>query len=518
MLGAEERRDAAEAARWVRRAWWLIAGVFVARLLYVAFLPFEMSGDEMYYWEWGRRLDWGYFSKPPLIGWLMGGVGALAGASAFAVKGTALLLGTASLGFVFALGRGIFGARTGFYGVLITVVTPGNAVLNFALTIDAPLLFAWTGGLLCLWRALEPEARHRLGWALGVLAFGALGVLAKQMMLVFFVCAAIFLALGRADRRWLRHWASWAVLLGSLAALLPPLIWNARNEWITFTHTAHHFEAKPFSLLEVLSRAGEFLGTQLGLFSPVLFVLLAVVVGVGVTRFWRWERGARFLFCFSGLPLVAMLLLLLRQELLANWGAVFYAAGAILLAGWSTGHLPSVAPRLRSWVRPGLAVGAALSLFLYLLPLLIEPLGLKGGRLDPTIRLRGWSAYAEAIDTARERHFASEPPIWVVGHRYQVSALAFYLPDHPRPYHWFEPGTIPSQYALWPTPNEAVTPGTDFLIVQVVKTLDDPAPLPEGLHQSFAQITPLESLTIPLGTDRHRHYRLYCGQSLKITQ
>ena len=53
-------------------ALYLIAAVFIIRFLVLLTAPIDLSGDEAYYWEWGRHLDWGYFSKPPLIGWLMG--------------------------------------------------------------------------------------------------------------------------------------------------------------------------------------------------------------------------------------------------------------------------------------------------------------------------------------------------------------------------------------------------------------------------------------------------------------
>ena len=38
----------------------------------VALLPFDRADlyvDEAQYWFWGQELAWGYYSKPPLIGW-----------------------------------------------------------------------------------------------------------------------------------------------------------------------------------------------------------------------------------------------------------------------------------------------------------------------------------------------------------------------------------------------------------------------------------------------------------------
>ena len=37
--------------------------------LYVS--PIELSVDEAQYWHWSRNIDFGYFTKPPLIAWLI---------------------------------------------------------------------------------------------------------------------------------------------------------------------------------------------------------------------------------------------------------------------------------------------------------------------------------------------------------------------------------------------------------------------------------------------------------------
>jgi 4-amino-4-deoxy-L-arabinose transferase-like glycosyltransferase len=47
----------------------LVLGFFAVltavRLAILASGVLELSGDEAHYWEWSRRLDWCYYSKPP---------------------------------------------------------------------------------------------------------------------------------------------------------------------------------------------------------------------------------------------------------------------------------------------------------------------------------------------------------------------------------------------------------------------------------------------------------------------
>ncbi|NIP98164.1 MAG: glycosyl transferase, partial [Akkermansiaceae bacterium] len=99
-----------DSERWNSLALRLVLGLTALRLLWHLFTPIGLLGDEAYYWEWGRRFDWGYFSKPPLIGWLYGGIGHLTGDSLYAFKATATLLTGGGLWFFFLASRRVFGS------------------------------------------------------------------------------------------------------------------------------------------------------------------------------------------------------------------------------------------------------------------------------------------------------------------------------------------------------------------------------------------------------------------------
>ena len=51
-----------------------LAGIALVTLWRVALLPFDSADlfvDDAQYWLWGQDLAWGYYSKPPLIGWIL---------------------------------------------------------------------------------------------------------------------------------------------------------------------------------------------------------------------------------------------------------------------------------------------------------------------------------------------------------------------------------------------------------------------------------------------------------------
>ena len=73
------------------------------RIVALIISPAELGPDEAQYWVWSRTPDFGYFSKPPMIAWVIGLTTSVFGNGEWAVRlGAPLLhLGTAS-GLVFA--------------------------------------------------------------------------------------------------------------------------------------------------------------------------------------------------------------------------------------------------------------------------------------------------------------------------------------------------------------------------------------------------------------------------------
>ena len=39
--------------------------------IFSSFAPYDLAPDEGHYWDWSRHLDWSYYSKGPLIAWII---------------------------------------------------------------------------------------------------------------------------------------------------------------------------------------------------------------------------------------------------------------------------------------------------------------------------------------------------------------------------------------------------------------------------------------------------------------
>ncbi|NDY42761.1 glycosyltransferase family 39 protein, partial [Dissulfurirhabdus thermomarina] len=357
-----------DAALWHRRFLVLFFGVLALRVAILALLRLDLSPDEAYYWDWSRRLDWGYYSKPPMVAWIIAGAVDIFGHSALGVRLPAAVLGTVTLWGVYLLGRRLFSARAGFWAAAAAAALPGSAVLCLAMTIDAPLVCCWSLALFTFWRAAEGGRGHAGWWLLTGALVGA-GLLSKQTMAAFWPLAGLFLAADPGRRRLLRSPWPYAAVLASGLMVAPVLAWNARHGWITFRHTAHHFHAAggAVSLKTFLA----FAGSQLGVVSPILWGLALWVGGAWLARARRAHGPVAFLLAMSTVPVFGVLALSLHQPVNANWAAPFHLGSLVLLAGWAEGAVDRPAPppgrRVRLF-RAGVWTAAAMSLLLYAVP------------------------------------------------------------------------------------------------------------------------------------------------------
>lgn len=497
----------ADDGRWRRRTLWLLVALGCFRLVYALVVPLDLVHDEAYYWDWSRQLDWGYYSKPPLVAWLIAISTRLGGSTAFAVRLPAILLGTAGLGWLYLLAARMYGRRAGFWAAWLAAATPGNAAASLLMTIDAPLLFCWAAALYLFWRMLERGPRQA-AWRIGAAAAVGLGLLAKQTMFGFLALGGLFVLWSREDRQELRRLTFWAWLLGAVSFLAPVVWWNSRHGWVTLQHTSGHFTTDTAGWIKRLSRSGEFLAGQLGALSPCTWVLLVALLAGASLALGRLGRKERFLFCFSGIPLAGVCALSFMRRVEPNWPAPFYLSALVLLSAAGLQRLAlGPWPRIREphLVRAA-AVGWAAVAIAYLIPF---GCGLQGSRLDATVRLRGWRQLAMEVGT---RYAAFPRPqrtfVVVTAGRAAASELAFYLPHQPQVYLWNSGTQIVSQYDLWGGPAEQVD--WDALIVT-----PEGGAAPADLQAQFARLEDCGEVTVPIGAGRRHAYRVWRGERFR---
>jgi 4-amino-4-deoxy-L-arabinose transferase-like glycosyltransferase len=290
-------------------------------------------------------------------------------------------------------------------------------------TPDAPLLCFEALAVLFVVRALESPLRSAASlrwWSVAGVCVGL--AFASKYTSILLPLSVLVAVLARPSlRARLREPGPYVACVLATLVFLPVLQWNAAHDWISFRFQLEHGLGTPKG--SALTRELELVGGQLGLGTPVLFVLIALAV-------WRSLRRPRDDVHFA-LAVIAtgswvfFVYSAIHRRVEANWPAPSYIAGVALLAAMLA---TSASASLGRWWRGGLALAAVLVAVLYLhVALGVLPLA---ARRDPIARAAGWDDLARPVDAVRG---ALGARAWVGAERYQdVSELAYHLTGRPQ--------------------------------------------------------------------------------------
>lgn len=437
-------------------------GVFLVvvtalRLAYLATGIVDLSPDEAHYWEWSRRLDLSYYSKGPLVAYLIRLLTAILGTSAFTIRVGAVLLGVVGAWVTYRLGREAFrSSRPGALAVLGLQMTPLFWAGSLLMTIDPPFLVLWVVALLLLHRCAVGGSGA--AWILAGAAVG-LGLLAKYSML--FVVPGLALYLWRAPeaRRWLRHPSLYVGAVVALVVFTPVIVWNTRHAWVSAQHVLSQGRGGGLTWRYLV----EFVASQFGVLTPVVAGILSWGAWFGLREgLGRGREPYRFLMAFAMPIVVFYVLLALQGKVQANWAAAAYPPLALVAAGALLERRNRLGAVRRRAQRILLITAGSLALAGSVLGHATDFLGLPS-TLDPTTRLKGWRELGAAVSTVREGMPAPDRT-FLISDRYQItSELAFYVSGGPPAYN-LNLGRRLNQYDFWEGPNSRI--GWDGIYVQ----------------------------------------------------
>lgn len=278
--------------------------------------------DEAQYWVWAQEPAFGYFSKPPMLAWLIGAVTTFCGDSEFCVRLASPVTHTATALLIFLIARHLYDARAGFWAGIVYLTLPAVSLSSTLISTDVPLLFFWC---LALYALLRLEEENTVGWALVLgVALGG-GLLAKYAMAYFLLCAAVYAVVSQGGL--LARWKFWLAIAVGLLVFTPNIIWNLQHQFATLGHTGENigWGGSWFHPLRML----EFIAAQFGVIGPILFAVYLIAL----YRLWReGTSGAeRFLIAFS-LPVFLLIAVqALISKAYANWAATAIPAATILV-------------------------------------------------------------------------------------------------------------------------------------------------------------------------------------------
>lgn len=417
--------------RWIalRPDWQLLSALvcilIVLKILLVHFAGIELHFDEAQYWEWSQQLDWSYYSKGPLIAWLIALSESLFGHGEWQVRIFAWIAHGLFLILIFYFTKAVWQRRSAaWWAVIIALTTPVYFTIGLVMTTDIFVLLFWTWGLWVLYSVYvenRPRAWYQAGLAVGI---GGLTKLSIGLLPFFTGILTIF----RPEwRRQLANPHLWASLLLVLVCMLPVLIWNANHDWVMFRHEGGHIGHESWSILRALN----FVGGQWIALSPIISILLVMAV-------WRWPAQSQYqlIWLVSITCLAFFIVKSGSAKVQINWPAPCYIGLLVLFAG----HVNFFGPVKKSLLIAGLSSSVLLMLLSYFPSWSGIPVD-----QDPFKKTKLWNQPINQISGAVGNID------FILTHNYHLAGeLAFYWPDRIPVYVSGSESRRFNQHDLWP--------------------------------------------------------------------
>jgi 4-amino-4-deoxy-L-arabinose transferase-like glycosyltransferase len=471
----------------------LLAGLLVFRLVALTLNRTDLFFDEAQYWSWSLTPDFGYFSKPPLIAWIIRAMTSVCGNGEACIRAASPVLHTITALFVYLCGRRLYDAQTGFWAAIAFATLPGVSFSSGIISTDVPLLLCWAGALYAFIRLIDSQSRS---WGPAIALGGAIGagLNAKYAMAYFVVCAGLFLATTPARRALLRDVRLYGALVVAGFLIAPNIAWNARNAFATLGHTADN--ANWGRSLIHPAKMAEFFGAQFGVFGPVFFAALLWIAW----QAWQTRRAEadRLLLWFS-LPIIGLITVqafLSRAH--ANWAAVAYVSATLLVVAhllrWAAGW---------QWLRASIILHAGVVI------VLASSLAMAGLwrvpiKSDPLARLLGWKDLGQTITRELNEARRSQRPYRAVvtDERVLTATLIYYLRDSELPVNAWRPiGLKPRDHYEMTRPYR-VNSGEPVLLVS--QNIDGGA-----VAGSFSDVRRIGLISAPTGPGTARALYLF---------
>lgn len=462
----------------------VVASVTLLRLAMLALDRYDLSGDEAQYWVWSLEPALGYYSKPPLVAWIIHASTSIFGSGTFGVRATSPIAHAATALILYAVGNRLYGPRIGMWSAILYATLPAVFVSSMLISTDPFLLLFWAAALYVSVRLVETND-ERWWLALGLIV--GLGMLAKYAMAMFPVGLALFFALSPDERRRIRRRGPALALVLAFLCYLPNLVWNLEHAFVSYKHTADN--ANLAGALTRPFKGVEFLLSQFGVFGPIPFAIL--LVALARPKPLIADVRSRLLASVL-LPLATMMVVVaFLSRANANWAAPLYVSATVLVVAWAI-------ERDRAWL-----LGSSVAIHLAVAGVaagyhdLVRVAGIElSGRSDPFKRVLGWRSLG--ADVAKQ--FAAHPNVVLLMEDRMDLATMIYSARPKVWAKWTPSGRIRDHWDL--TADMARMPDATFLLVT-------PNPKPDDILQRFAKVTSLGTAGRPLYRDVDRTHHLF---------
>lgn len=471
--------------RFFQLAFSIITLITIIRILVLIFSPLNLYPDEAQYWSWSQQLDFGYFTKPPMIAWIIRLTTSLFGQSEWAIRLGSPLIHAGTALILFFIGKQIIDERIGFWSALAYITIPGVSYSCGLISTDVPLLFCWALALLFFLKALE-SADWKYPFFCGI-AIG-LGMLSKYAMLYFIISGVMAGLCDKKAHQFVFSLRGLTTLCVAFFIFLPNIVWNINNHFVTTNHVIYHntnWGHANFNLWNGL----DFIMGQFGVFGPVLMCGLIAAL-LNLRQKSKYTKQMILLSCFCLPPLIIITLKAFISGANANWAVTAYISG-----------LPMAITMLLNWRKIyAIQISFAINIFatLMLCIILVDPnltdrTQLFGNALK---RLEGWAILGNNIVK-----LSSEKPYDVIICSGDTAEIFYYARSTKIPIIEWNPDHMENDYFEM-TFNQPLVQKRALLVI-------DPPNAALAIISNFHSSQKLTTLSVPIGAHNTRETVFY---------
>ena len=130
--------------------------LIVFKIIAIYFTEFSLYGDEAQYWLWSQVLDLGYYSKPPLLAWFLGGYSILFGDSFVSLKIFPIVIYFFISYAIYKLCLNLsFEKKKAKLCALSFLIIPAASLSSFLISTDLLLLLFWPLSMVLLLKVIK---------------------------------------------------------------------------------------------------------------------------------------------------------------------------------------------------------------------------------------------------------------------------------------------------------------------------------------------------------------------------
>ncbi len=299
----------------------------------------ELGNDEVYYRLYALYPDWSHFDHPLMVGLLIQLTSLnLLLHSEFFLRLGSIIIGAINLWIVYNIGKQIKDSQTGYYASLLYAGSIYSSIITGIFILpDTPQSLFWLWALYLMIKTVPKCPRVPMS-GINMLKIGVLiglGILSKYTSVFLWFGIGIYIIL--YNREWLKsRWLYYSIFITAII-MLPILIWNFQNDFISITF---HSER-----VDMVGRSVNFnyffteLGGEILYNNPVNFILIIISVIAAARAKLNIEKKYIKVIILSGLPLIVTFLgFSFFRSTLPHWTAPGYTALIPLAAAFLTRH------------------------------------------------------------------------------------------------------------------------------------------------------------------------------------